>query len=64
MQEGISVCDEELQELLVLNVADWAPEEVTQLCRDAVSLSNTDGAVELFNTTVPLGNLNLFYVIS
>ncbi|CAH0717281.1 unnamed protein product, partial [Brenthis ino] len=59
MREGISVCNEEIQELLVLNVADWAPEEVTQLCRDAVSFSNTDGAVELFNKTVPLDECTL-----
>lgn len=42
-------------ELVVFNVADWAPEEVTQLCRDAAASSFNEGTVELINTTVAIG---------
>ncbi|KAI8436122.1 hypothetical protein MSG28_004223 [Choristoneura fumiferana] len=38
------------QELVVFNVADWTADEVAQLCRDAASSSNTDGAVEFFKS--------------
>ncbi|XP_032512145.2 trichohyalin-like isoform X2 [Danaus plexippus] len=41
-------------ELVVFNVADWAPEEVTQLCRDAAASSFNEGTVELINTTVAI----------
>lgn len=54
-REGINAGGEGQTELVVFNVADWAPNEVTQLCRDAAASSDTDGAVELFNTTVPIG---------
>lgn len=56
-REGVSGCGEgHLQELVVFNVADWTADEVAQLCRDAVASSATEGAVELINTTVPIGN--------
>lgn len=38
------------QELVVFNVADWTAEEVAQLCRDAASSSDTEGAVEFFKS--------------
>ncbi|CAG9563575.1 unnamed protein product [Danaus chrysippus] len=37
-------------ELVVFNVADWAPEEVTQLCKDAAASSYNEGTIELINT--------------
>ncbi|XP_034825647.1 uncharacterized protein [Maniola hyperantus] len=49
-REGIAGGGEICQELVVFNVADWAPEEVTQLCRDAIASPDTDGAMELFKT--------------
>ncbi|XP_063823515.1 myosin-3-like isoform X2 [Ostrinia nubilalis] len=41
------------QELVVFNVADWAADEVAQLCRDAAASAATDGAAELINNIVP-----------
>ncbi|XP_045459861.1 paramyosin-like [Melitaea cinxia] len=63
-REGINAGGEGQAELVVFNVADWAPNEVTQLCRDAVASSATDGAVELFNTTVPIDECALAEVDS
>ncbi|CAH2091841.1 unnamed protein product [Euphydryas editha] len=54
LHEGINAGGEGQTDLVIFNVADWAPNEVTQLCRDAAASSDTDGAVELFNTTVPI----------
>ncbi|XP_045763782.1 myosin-9-like isoform X2 [Maniola jurtina] len=50
ISEGIAGGGEGCQELVVFNVADWAPEEVAQLCRDAIASPDTDGAMELFKT--------------
>ncbi|XP_050362802.1 myosin-9-like isoform X2 [Nymphalis io] len=54
LREGITAGGEGQNELVIFNVADWAPNEVTQLCRDAAASSATDGVLELFNTTVPI----------
>ncbi|XP_026746875.1 trichohyalin-like isoform X3 [Trichoplusia ni] len=60
-REGVSGCGEgiQLQELMVLNVADWTAEEIAQLCRDAVASSTTDGAMEFINTTTPIDECTL-----
>lgn len=56
-REGVSGCGEgNLQELVVFSVADWTADEVSQLCRDAVASSTTEGS-EIINTTVPIGKL-------
>ncbi|KAL0883793.1 hypothetical protein ABMA27_015885 [Loxostege sticticalis] len=41
------------QDLVVFNVADWAADEVAQLCRDAAASAATEGAAELINTIMP-----------
>lgn len=58
-QEGVSGCGEglQLQELVVFNVADWTSDEIAQLCRDALASATNDGAIELLNTTLPIGNV-------
>ncbi|XP_060800647.1 cingulin isoform X2 [Amyelois transitella] len=47
------------QELVVFNVADWAADEVAQLCRDATASSMTDGALEMINTIAPIDETSL-----
>ncbi|KAG6453818.1 hypothetical protein O3G_MSEX008339 [Manduca sexta] len=56
MREGITDSGEGLQqqELVVFNVADWAADEIAQLCRDALASSNADDAIELINNTLPI----------
>lgn len=56
-KEGMSGGGEgvQQQELIVFNVADWAADEVTQLCRDAVASTNTDDAMELITTAAVIG---------
>ncbi|XP_039745936.1 myosin heavy chain, muscle-like isoform X3 [Pararge aegeria] len=58
-REGIAGGGECRQDLVVFNVADWAPEEVAQLCRDAVASPETNGALELFQTSVPIDDCAL-----
>ncbi|XP_031763483.2 uncharacterized protein LOC113523483 isoform X2 [Galleria mellonella] len=55
-QEGVSGEEESLyqQELVVFNVADWATDEITQLCRDAVASRTIDGAAELITTSASI----------
>lgn len=64
-REGVSGCGEgiQLQELMVLNVADWTAEEIAQLCRDAVASSTTDGAMEFINTTTPIGKTTWYFLL-
>ncbi|XP_046978841.1 centriolin-like isoform X2 [Vanessa cardui] len=64
LREGISAGGEGQNELVVFNVADWAPNEVSQLCRDAAASSATDGAVELFTTALPIDECTLAEVYS
>lgn len=45
------------QELVVFNVADWAADEVSQLCRDAAASAATEGAADLINNIMPFGKL-------
>ncbi|XP_052738120.1 forkhead-associated domain-containing protein 1-like [Bicyclus anynana] len=52
-REGIPYACQGHQELVMYNVADWAPEEVAQMCRDAAS-PDTSTALELFKTTLPV----------
>ncbi|XP_038213298.1 cingulin-like [Zerene cesonia] len=54
INEGISAGGEGVSKLVLFNVADWTAEEITQLCRSAATSSITDGAVELFNTSVSI----------
>lgn len=64
IREGMLAGGECCQEMEVFNVADWAPEEVAQLCRDAIASPDTDGALELFKTSVPIGQLIIvFYLL-
>ena len=60
-REGMSGCGEgiQLQELIVLNVADWPSDEVAQLCRDAMA-SATNDCIDVINAAPPIGNI---YVI-
>ncbi|XP_045492270.1 myosin-9-like isoform X2 [Colias croceus] len=54
INEGISAGGEGVSKLVLFNVADWTADEITQLCRSAANPSITDGAVELFNTSVSI----------
>ncbi|XP_075972771.1 uncharacterized protein LOC142974369 isoform X2 [Anticarsia gemmatalis] len=55
-RDGLTGGGEEfqLQKFVVFNVADWTSEEITQLCRDAVASSASEGAIELINNTLPI----------
>lgn len=52
--EGLPVENEGQQELVLLNVGDWALQEVNQLCRNEVS-PDMNTAIEIFNTAAPYG---------
>ncbi|XP_053599581.1 golgin subfamily A member 4-like isoform X2 [Plodia interpunctella] len=58
-REGLLAGGGDPQELVVFNVADWATDEVSQLCRDAASSSMTDGAIEMINTVAPIDEVAL-----
>lgn len=57
-REGLTGCGEgnQIQELVVFNVADWPSDEVAQLCHDAVASATADG-IDIINTTPPIGNI-------
>lgn len=55
IREGMLAGGECRQEMEVFNVADWAPEELAQLCRDVVASPDTEGALEMFKTSFPIG---------
>ncbi|XP_047545631.1 myosin heavy chain, muscle-like isoform X2 [Vanessa atalanta] len=64
LREGISAGGEGQNELVVFKVSDWAPNEVSQLCRDAAASSATDGAEELLTTASPIDECALTEVYS
>ncbi|XP_047523028.1 ribosome-binding protein 1-like isoform X2 [Pieris napi] len=51
LNEGHLASGEGAPELVLCNVADWTEEEIHELCRQSTT---TDGAVELFNSSIPL----------
>ncbi|XP_045489191.1 ribosome-binding protein 1-like isoform X2 [Pieris rapae] len=50
LSEGHLASGEGAPELVLCNVADWTEEEIHELCRQ----STADGAVELFNSSIPI----------
>ncbi|XP_045526779.1 ribosome-binding protein 1-like isoform X2 [Pieris brassicae] len=50
LNEGHLASGEGAPELVLCNVADWTEEEIHELCRQ----STADGAVEVFNNSIPI----------
>ena len=60
ISEGLSVESDGQQELAILDVADWAVQEINQLCHQDEISSDMNSALEIFNTAVPIGKKMVF----